>query len=530
VPGDNLQDSRSERTLTKMKFSAAVVTEVVRAISAGATSESVIRRSWLRAVAARVIATRPDLATEFEGLLSFNGDSENYLRGLSIGEIGVCYEALLASVNRDRRKSSGQFFTPDDAAHFMASKINLFPPNGVWLDPCCGVGNLAWHLAAAQEDPDSFISNRLVLLDIDGTALKTAVALLSAEYSAPGNGLAVSNLSERSRRTDFLKTYALPPHDFAIVNPPYARTTKNSEFETADSRDLFAYFMEKVAKTSAGFISVTPAAYLSAPKYQILRNVIDNQQSGGQVFVFDNVPDTLFRGYKFGSTNSSQTNFVRAAVTACAPSLTHWEITPILRWQRTSRATMFQEAGGLLSTRRIGPNGEWAKLSEQAAQIWDRVLEGARPLAELLAANKTAWSLDVGLTPRYYISATFRTLDRSSKVTLYFRSEAARDRAAIVLNSSVPYLWWRALDGGVTLPQRIIRSVPIPPYVKPDAKLVALLRQSESENLVVKLNAGRNNENVKHRQELVNLLNETVIPWPHELGALYTNNMFAPTL
>jgi len=409
----------------------------------------------------------------------------------------------------------------------MASKVALFQERGVWLDPCCGVGNLAWHLAATQEDPDSFISSRLVLADIDDTALKTAIALISAEYSAPGNGSAISNLADRSLRADFLTTGDIPPYDFVIVNPPYAKTAKKAQFETADSRDLFAYFMEKVAKTSAGFISVTPAAYLSAPKYQALRNIIDQTQSGGQVFVFDNVPDTLFRGYKFGSTNTSQTNFVRAAVTVCAPSLTDWLMTPILRWQRPSREKMFREANRLLSDRRLGPSGEWAKLSDETARIWDRILEGSQPLEELLTPSETVWSLDVGLTPRYYISATFRTLERASKATLYFRDESARDRAAIVLNSSIPYLWWRALDGGVTLPKRVLKSVPIPPYVEADPDLIALLQHSESENLVTKMNAGRSNENVKHPQDLVDLLNQMVIPWPHELESIYTNNMFA---
>ncbi|NMX12561.1 SAM-dependent DNA methyltransferase, partial [Mobiluncus mulieris] len=66
-----------------------------------------------------------------------SGDDTNPLEGLSIGEIAVCYEALLATLDSRRRRSAGQFFTPDDAAAFMAVQSRDFPV-GTWLDPCCG--------------------------------------------------------------------------------------------------------------------------------------------------------------------------------------------------------------------------------------------------------------------------------------------------------------------------------------------------------------------------------------------------------
>ena len=68
---------------------------------------------------------------------------------------------------------------------------------------------------------------------------------------------------------------------------------------TGPARENFAYFMEKIAKNAEGFIAVTPASYVSAPKFGVLREIIEDHFRGGDVFVFDNVPDTLFRGYKF---------------------------------------------------------------------------------------------------------------------------------------------------------------------------------------------------------------------------------------
>lgn len=514
-------DARDARRVT---FSASRVSRVIRAFTLPHGSAKAVRQRWLEAVATRTVTARPDLEDALREVLGVEPGAEDHLVGLSIGEVGVCYEALLALIDREDRKSAGQYFTPDDAARFMAEQSAGFG-DGTWLDPCCGVGNLSWHLASVQDAPGEFVRDRLTLIDMDDTALRTAVAIISADWADKDDRDAVRSLGSRSKRRDFLSRTKLPAHDFVIVNPPYARTDERAGFETAHARDLFAYFLEKVAKSSKGFISVTPASYLAVPKFQSLRNVIDTQFGGGRVYAFDNVPDTLFRGYKFGSNNTSKTNFVRAAITVCAPAFTSWQVTPIIRWTSATRALMFEECSMLLAPRRVGPHGEWAKIGPGMEVIWDGLVASDATIADLVVDRATAWSLDVGLTPRYYISATRRSLDRGSKATLYFASEADRDRAAVTLNSSIPYLWWRALDGGVTLPRRVLMSTPVPD-VQPSQQLLDALWASERDNLVVKLNAGRENENVKHDTALVDELNDLTMPGGHDLGLLYASSMF----
>ena len=506
-------------------FSASKVGRVVAALSGSVTSKVELQTRWLQAVATRVVNARPDLAGDFSVVLGVEAHDVDHLNGLTIGEIGVCYEALLSMMDRVDRKNSGQFFTPDDAAHFMAQRSTAFAP-GVWLDPCCGVGNLAWHLAASQDDSASFVRERLVLMDRDEVALKSAVALIAADFAGPGDSDAVRALNAKAVRRDFLSRASLPTHDFTIVNPPYARAEEKQGYETGTCRDLFAYFLERVAKSSRGFIAVTPASYLAAPKFQPLRDVLERNNEGGEVLVFDNVPDTLFRGYKFGSNNTSKTNFVRAAITVCHPEADGWHLTPIIRWQAAERASMFRECSVLLSPRRLGPHGEWAKLCPGLEGVWDTLIREPVTIADMVSSKETEFPLDVGLTPRYYISATYRSLSRGSKATLYFRSSSDRDKAAIVLNSSIPYLWWRALDGGVTLPRRVLMSVPVPSSVEADQSLARLLRASEDANLVVKLNAGRDNENVKHADDLVAALNHVALPGHPDLRLLYASNMF----
>ena len=106
--------------------------------------------------------------------------AEDVLKDLSIGNISVLYEFSLAHVNVQNRKKEGQFFTPDDVALKMVDFTSQFPPGGIWLDPCSGVGNLAFHLVQKHNNPADFMMNYLYLVDKDPLALWIARFLLAA--------------------------------------------------------------------------------------------------------------------------------------------------------------------------------------------------------------------------------------------------------------------------------------------------------------------------------------------------------------
>lgn len=505
-------------------FHAAAVTRIIKSL--GAATKAKTKQRWLQAVASRVTTLRPDLAPDLLDLLGVQPLESDPLAGRTIGEIAVCYEALLAELDAAARKSAGQYFTPDDAAHLMAKRSATFP-TGVWMDPCCGVGNLAWHLAAVQHDPATFVSERLVLADLDDHALRSAVALIAADYLAEGDTEGLAALRDRAVRRDFLTRTALPEHDFVIVNPPYARDRVRPGFTTGKTQELFAFFLERIAKNARGFIAVTPASYLSAPKFQSLRTVLQDNATGGEVIAFDNVPDTLFRGYKFGSSNTSKTNFVRAAITVCSPEMDQWKTTPIIRWRAASRQRMLAGCTDLLAPRLIGPHGEWIKTAPGLEAVWETLESAQQTLADLLVDRETEYRLTVAMTPRYYISAAFRDLNRGSKTVLHFANERDRDRAALVLNSSIPYLWWRALDGGVTLPQRVLRSIPIPDTAVADPGWIEKLHATEEACVVTKLNAGSLNENVKRPRDLVEKIDALLMPdIDPDFALVYAEDMF----
>ncbi|MDR2703160.1 MAG: SAM-dependent methyltransferase [Cellulomonadaceae bacterium] len=457
---------------------------------------------------------------------------QNLLRGLSIGEIGVVYEALIALSDQHRRRAQGQYFTPDDVAKFLAAQameIHQKESNaqGIWLDPCCGVGNLAFHLTAAMPDPAEFISSKLALIDIDPLALKMAQALLVANFAAPDDQKALPALVSRSQARDFLSAAPLPQHDFVIVNPPYSQTERRFDCVTGAIGETYAYFLEKVIRESKGFVAITPAAHLGGKKYRPLRHLLQNT-TGGTAFVFDNVPDTVFRGYKYGSTNTSRTNFVRAAITVCAPTPRQWGVTPILRWTNRSRAKMWANAAQYLLPLRFGPNGEWAKIMPGTEKVWDHLAKSSQTLADLVTKERTEYQLEVAATPRYYISATKRSLNRTSKHTLYFKTETEQNRAYILLNSSIPYWWWRCLDGGITLKLQTLLSTPIPENLAVSPNLVAKLAQDEYESIVVKMNAGLACENVQRPGSLVNDIDAILLQGiPYDFTKVYVSDMFS---
>jgi predicted RNA methylase len=434
------------------------------------------------------------------------------LDGLQMDERSVLYEYSLDYVDRADRKASGQYFTPDDVARFLASRAARFAP-GTWIDPCCGVGNLSYWLAAAQPDPRRFVADQLVLVDRDPRALLIARALLATEFELDGPQYAA--LVERSRVADAL-TDDLPPFDYALMNPPYVVVPRDDRFVAAESRDLYAYFVERMLTLGRrGIVAITPQSFTSGRKFAGLRRLLVRRLEAMDVYCFDNVPDNVFRGVKFGSQNTNRVNSTRAAVLvgligeADAPR--RHRITPLLRWRAHERADLFAAADDFLADLQPDEDRAFPKVGASLVPLHRAMLECDTTVRDLVAPEPTPYPLDVPVTPRYFLSAVKRVLDRGHVHRLYFATEADRDRAAVVLNSSLAYWWWRAYEGGITVSRSILLSVPVP-IAAPDPALVAELEASEVDNVVVKRNAGRPNENVKHPWRLLRMLNQAVAP------------------
>ena len=194
---------------------------------------------------------------EFQDIHVQNFD---FLEDLSVGEISVLYEYSLAYIDRDKRKEEGQYFTPDDVAQVMAKKALTFPKNKIWVDPCSGVGNLSFWLIKYQENPEDFLKKNLYLVDRDEMALFIARFILTINFQNRDLEL-FNSIASRFIKADFLFSERLPKYDYAILNPPYVMVEPDTRFETSQARDLYAYFLERVIRTTSGFVSITPQTF-----------------------------------------------------------------------------------------------------------------------------------------------------------------------------------------------------------------------------------------------------------------------------
>jgi hypothetical protein len=227
------------------------------------------------------------------------------------------------------------------------------------------------------------------------------------------------------------------------------------------------------------------------------------------IFNFDNVPGNLFRGVKFGSTNTNTANSIRGAITIALPSQGNRRITSLLRWRGAERQKLFQEAELFLSNVPL-TNDYFPKVNSVMEALYGDI-EKLPKLGELGTRKPSEFPLFVPASPRYFIPALKNPVDRNSQHTLYFKNQKDRDKAYLLINSSLMYWWWRVRDGGMTLSQETLLTLPMPDFCI-DYDLVNLLELSEVENKVYKKNAGASRENVKHPQDLIQKLNQLIIP------------------
>lgn len=429
------------------------------------------------------------------------------LSGLSVGEAGILYEFSLAFVDFGSRAEQGQYFTPDDVAQFMVSHTESFSKDKVWLDPCSGVGNLSYWLVKAQDDPENFLLNNLILIDRDPLAVFIAAVIMTTHFQDKEDNLFNDFISKCVIR-DYLADDPLPAHDYTLMNPPYVQAEQDTRFTSEKSGDLYAYFLEKAVKHSE-VIAITPQSFLNAGKFTGLRSVL--AEKALTIYAFDNVPDTIFRGFKFGSVNSNTANSTRAAITVVqAKTDGHVsKITPLLRWRSAERAAMFAAAQSFLAP--FTPNEDiFPKCGASLKGLYDE-LTSKPALKTLLSTRPTEWKLTVPSSPRYFTPAVKRELNRSSTKVIYFKNEEDFKKAYILLNSSLFYWWWRVMDGGMTISLKTIQTLPVPDFPA-DESAIDLLEKSEDENVVIKMNAGKPNENVKHPMGLVQKLNSLVAP------------------
>lgn len=483
-----------------------------------------LEKTWMKLLKTHIknytFKTAVEDFSENKDFKNYSIYEEDILNELSLAEISTLFEYSLAVFNKALRKETGAYYTPGDVADFIAGLTESFE-EGVWLDPASGIGNLSYALTLKQKDPEAFILNNLLLQDLNPLALKIAQVLFALRFQKNVNNF-YEKIASRFIVKDFLEDYhqdlykpvglftekpPAPNYNYIIVNPPYLSTKIDERFITGESRDIYAYFLEKIILTSDGFVSVTPQSFLNSKKFRHLRKLFINNFNEVDFFVFDNIPDSIFKGYKYGSNNSNSANSVRATITVARKSIKqNYKITPFLRWRTSERKEAFNNFQKMLTS--FTPEEElFPKLSNQSKSFYNRIQKN-KTFSALISSEPTEFSLRIPSTPRYFISAVKRKLHRGSLIEIFFKNEGDLNYAYMLLNSAYFYWWWRVVDGGLTLSKTTLYSLPLINFSINEDLIKEL--EDEENDLTIKMNAGLANENVKHSAVLVRGLSDYI--------------------
>lgn len=239
-------------------------------------------------------------------------DLPQFFRELNYGEL---YETGLALQDKNEKKSSGQYYTPQDVALVMCEWFCKLEAENI-CDVACGTGNLilAYLKLIGDENAKNLISSgKIYLYDNDEIALKICKTLILLKYG--------KEFDEKIHAIscDFLdRKIMLPKNCKVISNPPYAKI-KNISYRWSESavinstKEFYAAFIEKIVVHSECSVIITPYSFIGGNKFFPLRKLMND--FNGFIVSFDNVPGNIFSGRKHGIFNSNTSNSVRAAIT-----------------------------------------------------------------------------------------------------------------------------------------------------------------------------------------------------------------------
>lgn len=442
---------------------------------------------------------------------------------LQIDNFGELYEIGLATQDKFLKKKNGQYFTPDDVAQLMCTWLELC--NGVAVcDVGCGTGKLilTYLSLIGYENARNLIkSGNLYLYEIDRTALQICKTIIAIKYGQDISKNIHDNLC------DFLNTEILLPDNCKVIsNPPYSQISelKHSWCCTEimwDSKEYYAFFMEKIISQSNSAVILTPFSFISGKKFYSLREFMC-REGHGKIFSFDNVPGNIFSGRKHGVFNTNTANSVRAAITVFnRDSITKgFKVSPLIRFKNNQRNELLiaKKLDSLLPDKYQVINKKntmFKKIDNQFEEIFNSWVEQSNILVkDVLSSTETDLMIDMPNTCRYYTTASSKKLNRTGSIILYLTDIDVYNFLYCLINSSFVYLWWRVFDGGITYPKNLLKNVPLPMNMLTNedklffSQMCQKLKNDEKKYIIKKVNAGVEQENIKfpenYRKEINN--------------------------
>lgn len=444
---------------------------------------------------------------------------------LQIDNFGELYEIGLALTNKQYKKNSGQYYTPEDVATVMSTWFDKLEAETI-CDVACGTGKLILtylNLIGKEKALQILNEGRLYLYDLDKTALNICKTILIKKY-----GKAVSKV--HFIHCDFLDAkIVLPKNCKVISNPPYSTvdTLLSAWDKTSvaiDSKELYSMFMEKILKQSNSSVIITPYSFIGGNKFYSLRLLMNNHN--GFIVSFDNVPGNIFCGRKHGIFNTNTSNSVRAAITVVKNNnnVKGFRLTPLLRFRTDERAKLLNctvlESYISNKVQIVDKkHPAYSKCHKELQNIYDSWLRisSGKTVKDITSSAKTNYVLHVPNTCRYFTTASVRKLNRTGLMTLYVKDETSYKFLYCLINSSFAYWWWRMFDGGITYPIGLLNKMPVfSDMLSNDDKaffnnIFNEMVNIEEDCITTKLNAGAKQENIKFPSIYREKINERLV-------------------
>jgi len=438
---------------------------------------------------------------------------------LTTGNFGELYEEGLALQDKENKKASGQYYTPDDVAHVMAGWFDGVGGKAV-CDVACGVGNLilAYLDCIGEARAREMLGSGLLhLYDSDNVALCICVTSLLVRYGK-------EHLPKiHVHFGDFLSaSITLPERCKVISNPPYAAVSDipsdwNMTETVRSTKELYAAFMEKIMCQSAASVIITPYSFIGGNKFYPLRKIMNGHN--GFVVSFDNVPGAIFIGRKHGIFNTNTGNSVRAAITVvedkgCAKG---FRMSPLIRFKNIERSELLKCS---VLQRFIGHKRQLVTASETMFSKCDNRLENVYEAWLRQSDSKLGFHVgEIGKfvmtmpnTCRYFTVASDSALSRKGQHLLRFSDEDVYWYAMCMVNSSFAYWHWRIFDGGITYPLGLLLKLPLFFGALSDddkmfCKNTAQEMLAAAENYIVRKSNVGVQENIKYPREYRDRIN-----------------------
>ena len=439
----------------------------------------------------------------------------------TIDNYGELYEIGLEHVNKISKKEMGKYYTPKDVALLMSKWLEPLTGQNV-CDVGCGAGNLilSYLELIGNEKAYSLINNgNIYLYDMDEVALEICKYTIAIKY---GKEL-LKKIN--AKHCDFLsKKTKLPTNSKVISNPPYYKIINIGDDwkitkVVKDSKELYSCFIEKIITQSDSSVIITPYSFIGSGKFYSLRQVMNKYN--GFVVSFDNVPGNIFNGRKHGIFNSNKGNSVRAAITVVEnkEDVKGFRFSPLIRFKTEEREKMLNNKylESLINDRNQivdSKRKSFYKCHKELLNILDRWEELSDQKMGNIINSTTGETICVPTTCRYFTVGSKKDLNRDGKRIIYVKDKSKYNFVYCMINSTFAYWYWRLYDGGINCPLTIINSIPVFYNIltkeqKDELNNIANeMQKKESKYLVYKVNAGKEQENIKFPTEYRNRINK----------------------